>query len=148
MNQIYINHSDSQAIKTFSNGPEKIAIYLDQYTDIFIKESGLLLNSQQHHEITRQCFDNIDLSYVDYFKSLDFLPRFELLVNNVKYFDINSNINNTGLNLKIATKNYGVGLFLSCHDNGIFINQKTSYILETIMNDICILQNCNATNSV
>jgi len=120
--------------------PYKVAIHLNDIYQTFITESGLVPNSQQHKEITRQCFDKIDLGFSEYSREIMNLPMIHLLIDNERYTDSYGNISQTGLNLKSATQKYAIGIYFACMENGIFIEQRTPYMLEEVVHDMCLLQ--------
>lgn len=134
---------------TFQNGPKRYVITLEDYLPDFLNSTGILVDSQQHHEITRQCFDSIGYGYkgFDLFQlHLKLLPNFSNLLNHDIYFDyiddlFINNINAKGKILQEATLRLGIGIYLVCHENGLFIGNDTPYILETIKGSTCLLYN-------
>jgi hypothetical protein len=133
----------------FRNGPKRIVITLENYLPAFLADTGIKVDSQHHHEITRQCFDTIGYGYkgFDLFQShLKLLPNFSNLLDHDNYFDhidnlFINNLNSKGIAVKEATFRYGVGIYLVCHENGLFIGNDTPYILETIKGSTCLLYN-------
>ena len=127
----------------FKNAPYRVAITLSPYTQTFAKASGLDINSQPFHEITRQCFDAISNlgDFNEYTRFISNLPMFHLLLDSQKYEDTFGHINSNGKNLRLATFQYAGGIYAACLAQGIILNSQTPYILETVKADMCLLFN-------
>lgn len=142
MNQTFM---ESRTPLRFNEFPPRIIVSIKPELDIFLYQTNLAMNSQEHHEITRQIFDNIDFGFEQFNLMLSKLPIFRLLssfaTNKMKYTDIHGNFNAYSINLETATKTYGNSIYMTCNKVGMFDGQTTPYILETVKDDICLLYN-------
>jgi len=137
--------TDSDEIKLFKQFPSRLIIDIGDGLMNFMNSTRIQMNSQEHHEITRQCFDFIDYDFIEYCKLLDGLPNFKLIsdyaLNVHRYHDQYGNLNDLALNLKLATKAYGVSIYMTCVRVGIYHQTRTPYILENIDGPSCLLYN-------
>ena len=142
MNQTFMN---SREPLRFSEFPPRIIISVKPELELFLYQSNIAINSQEHHEITRQIFDNIDFGFDQFKLMLNKLPIFRLLssfeTNKMKYTDIQGNFNPYAINLELATRTFGISIYMTCNKVGMFEGQATPYILETVKDDLCLLYN-------
>lgn len=123
---------DQQTESAFKQAAKRAIISTEHVVPRFLYETGIKINSQPHHEILRQIFDNIDIQFDQFMQAADGLPIFQNLLDHEQYYDIQSNINAKGKNLKVAVRGLATGLYLECYRQGIFLNNRTPFILETI----------------
>ena len=102
------------------------------------------MNSQQHHETVRCIFDFIDYGFEEYQNLTRMMPLISNLVDNTKYYDTWGKENQVAENLHLATRLFAVNLFMLCGQAGIFMDQKTPYMLETVQDDAILLNNSMA----
>lgn len=122
------------------NAPRVVSLHLGVHTQDFLKATGFLVNSQEHHEITRQCFDFVSNNFRNYIQSISRMPNFKMLLNEYLYLDSDGNITEKGKAVKYATLQYAMGIYFMCVSNGITINgSNVPYILHAVHNDCCIL---------
>jgi hypothetical protein len=137
--------NDPEDTYLFAKFPAKIIIDIGDGLMYFLNSTGFVINSQEHQEITRQCFDFIDYGFIEYCRLLDGLPNFRMLsvyaLNVHKYHDQYGNMNDLALNIKAATKAYGVSIYMTCVRAGMFHEARTPYILENIDGPSCLLFN-------
>ena len=132
---------DNHLNNLFLRAPEYFVIQTDEALFPFLHKTNLLINSQQHHEITRQCFDAVCFDFEKYVNDTKDLPRLNMLTDSEKYYDSVGNLNNTYLNLRIATREYSLALYFIFFNNGLFIEGETAYILENVKDNYCVLLN-------
>lgn len=118
-----------------SNFPKRIIISINPFCETFRTSQGVDGNPQVFEEITREVFDLMDNTFADFTKKVYDLPKIELLVNYTYLID-HPNILRI---LKNNLSDYALALYFACVDNGIIVNQKCVYILETVNDDYCVL---------
>lgn len=122
------------------HAPKVVSLYLGNHTSDFLNSTGFKMNSHEHHEITRQCFDFVSNSFKNYIESISRMPNFKMLVNEYLYLDANGEITERGKAVKYATLQYAVAIYFKCVSDGITINgSNVPYILHNLHNDCCIL---------
>jgi hypothetical protein len=125
----------------FYQYPQRFILSIEQINKELINKTSITLDTQQHHEIIRQCFDNIDFGFLQYSELLKNIPVFNNLIDGDKYTDVNGNINYEGISLRNNVYNFGIALYMSCTEAGVIMADRTPYILETVNNNLCLLFN-------
>lgn len=146
MSQISTNHEGytNEQFFLFSSAPSRVVISLDNLVNEFCATTELVIDSQQVNEITRELFDVIDNGFKNYSEAIKSFPLIGNLIDNQKYVDSYGFGSAVLANLRMATYTYGMGVYFACNYYGIFIDQRTPYILETMKgNTILLLNSCN-----
>lgn len=117
------------------NYPKRVIISISPFCEDFRKAQGVDGNPQVFEEITREIFDLMDNTFTIFTKQVYDLPKIENLVNYVFLLDHP----NTLRLLKNAVCDYALALYFICHDNGVIVNEKCIYMLESVHADYCVL---------
>lgn len=127
-------------ILKLNTAPKTLALHLGDITRRFLTQTGFVNNSQEHHEVTRQCFDFVSNSFSNYMGSIQMLPNFKNLLDEYKFIMPNGVLTEYGKAVRTATTVYGLGIYMTLHTNGIVYDHTfVPYILERMHSDICIL---------
>jgi hypothetical protein len=142
MSKNYDGFNEEQQI-AFSQAPPRLVISLEGTVKEFCEKTGFTENSQQVHEITRQCFDIIDVGFMNFQDQLNNFPLIGNLIENQKYVDSYGLGSDALNNLKKATYSYGLGIYFACRYYGIFLGERTPYMLEHMEGNACLLLNAS-----
>ena len=126
------NYISKETTEKFMRAPEKLAISLGNSVKEFCQETGYVMDSHNVNEITRQIFEHIDTPFNDYQRKISELPNLRNL-----WKDTYSSADD--LTVKRAVYKYGISIFFSCYYHGIYLDQRTPYMLEHLRGNTCIL---------
>lgn len=125
----------------FERAPKYVVVELSPYIEEWWHATGTPVNHQHHHETLRAIFDLIDFGFPEFQNLAHQLPLIANLVENSKFYDIMSNENSLAKNLHSATFRLATGVFFSCHQAGIFFEQRTPFLLDHVHNATVLLFN-------
>lgn len=123
---------DPQTESSFKQAPKRAIVSSEHVIPRFLYETGIKMNSQPHHEILRQIFDHIDTPFDQFNQAVSGLPIFESLMEHEQYYDLQSKLNSKAQNLRVAVRDLATGIYLECYRQGIFLNNRTPFILENV----------------
>lgn len=129
LNRDYISRD---TIEKFTRAPERIAISLGGSVVDFCGETGYPPDGHSVNEITRQIFEHIDTPFNDYQRKMSVLPNTSNILNDGYHSASDADI-------KRAVYKYGISIFFSCYYHGIYLDQRTPYMLEYLKGNMCIL---------